>query len=153
MIPLKYVSQQHGLTLLEALISLFLLTTALLGLAFLQATVVQSTQTALQHDFATLQAIDLAERLYANPQGITNSNYLNQPSFPDSPDCIAVSCATAELAKFDLHQWNSQNSALLPEGTGTVQNSGSTDQTYLITVNWNAGEEQKNYTLPIFPPQ
>ncbi len=138
-----------GYTLLETLISLFILTTTLLGFAALSTQALQTTRGAIQHDLATLQANDLVERIRANPAAVDSGTYLSLSGTPSGSDCGATSCTTEEMARFDLREWNSRNATLLPSGSGTISSSGNE---YIVTISWLDGTETTSYSLHFTPP-
>ncbi len=138
-----------GYTLLETLIALFVLTTALLGFAALSTQALQATRGAIHHDLATLQAHDLVERIRANPAGVSAGIYLSLSGTPSGSDCSATECNPEQMARFDLREWNQRNAILLPSGSGTVERQGDT---YQITLHWQSGPNPSSYTLPFVPP-
>ncbi len=144
MMKIKSLHRATGYTLIETLIALFVLTTALLGFAALSTQALQATRGALNHDFATLQAIDLAERMRANPAGL--AIYPTLSGTPSGTDCTTATCDPTDMARFDLREWNQRNEALLPSGSGQVSLN---DSLYQITIDWLEGTEQKQHTLEL----
>lgn len=138
-----------GYTLIETLVALFILTTALLGFAALSTQALQATRGAIHHDLATLQASDLAERIRANPAAVDSGYYLSLSGTPAGSDCSAVDCTPQQMARFDLREWNSRNATLLPSGDGTISSSGAD---YQITIQWQDGTTPTRYTLHFTPP-
>lgn len=141
----------EGYTLIETVISLFLLTTALLGLSALYNLSLQSSHGAILHDFATLQAADMAERIRANPGAVIDGHYLGLSGEPSGADCTAVHCTPEAMARFDFREWNRQNSALLPSGSGSITRPAP--DYYTITINWSDGDESPSHSLLFRPPQ
>lgn len=142
-------AQLRGFTLIETLIALFILTTALLGFASLSAQALQATRGAIYHDLATLQAIDLAERIRANPVAAASGSYLTLPPNPGASDCTQHYCDPTMMAKFDLHEWNQINATRLPSGEGSIRESAGD---YLITIEWLDGATASSYALQVPPP-
>ena len=139
---------ERGFTLLETLISLFILTTALLGFAALSTQALQATRGAIHHDLATLQAIDMAERMRSNPLAVHSSSYFDLSGTPAGSDCSATSCDPTMMAKFDLREWNQRNTSLLPSGVGVIDNRGDHIE---ITIQWQEGVASVEHTLQITP--
>lgn len=137
-----------GYTLIETLIALFILTTTLLGFAALTTQSLQTTRTAQHHDLATLQATAMAERIRANPVAIQQNHYLNTSTLPTGPDCTSQTCSPAEMAHFDLREWNLRNATLLPGGEGGINSSSGH---YAITLQWQEGSATQQYQLMISP--
>lgn len=128
------VSQQ-GFTLLEVLISLFILSVGLLGLAGLQMNGLRSNQDSYYLSQAMAQAYDMADRMRANMAGYNNGNYgAITTALPTDPGCITSGCTSAQMAQYDAYQWNTDNANLLPNGKGTVTTAGNIST---ITVMWD----------------
>ena len=140
-----------GYTLIETLISLFLLATAILGVATLYVLSLHSSHGAVLHDFATLQSMDIAERIRANPVAVKAGYYLNLSAQPSGEDCISTHCTPEEMAKFDLREWNRQNSLLLPSGSGDISNPAGNQ--YKITIDWVDGDTTSSHSLIFYPKQ
>lgn len=109
-----------GFTLLEVLVSIFIISVGMLGLAGLQARGLQNNQSSLHRTLATYQAYDMADRMRANIVGVNNSNYNNLSGTPSDPGCISSGCTPAQLTDYDMRVWNLANAALLPSGVGVV---------------------------------
>jgi len=113
----------RGFTMLEVLVSLFILSFGLLGLAALQTVGLQYNRQSYQRTQAVIQAYDILDRIRANPTGNTNGDY-NSISLGSTPsvstDCASSSCTPDEIATYDINQWNTMNAALLTNGQGAV---------------------------------
>ncbi len=131
------------------MISLFLLTTALLGLAALYALSLQSSHGAILHDLATMQGVDMAERVRANPSAVGDGSYLALSGEPSGTDCEQSHCSPEEMARFDFREWNRQNAILLPSGEGAVTNP--TEAEYKITITWIDGNATQSYSSHFYP--
>lgn len=139
----------QGFTLIEVLVAMVILAGALLGLASLQAATLRNAQSAYFRSVATQLAYDMSDRMRSNPAGVANGNYNNTAATAD--DCSpanASPCTAAQMAGFDLAQWNSALAAArdgLPNANGTVcidstpdtANCDSTGRTYAIKVSWD----------------
>ncbi len=140
-----------GYTLIETLISLFILTTALLGLGTLYNLSLQSSHGAILHDFATLQAADMAERIRGNPGAAVEGHYLGLSGEPSGADCTTTHCTPEEMARFDFREWNRQNGTLLPSGSGSV--TRPSPEYYTVTIHWSDGDENPSHSLTFQPPK
>lgn len=136
---MQYTSphRQTGFTLLEIMIALVIFSVGLLGLAGLQAGGLRSTTTAQYRTIATIQAYDMADRIRANPRGVSDGNYnaLNNTT-PSSTDCVTATCTAAQLAAFDYYEWQKATATALPGGHGTVAGGGAGSQ-FTVTVMWD----------------
>ncbi|KRV66932.1 type IV pilus modification protein PilV [Pseudomonas citronellolis] len=113
-------TRQHGMTMIEVLVTLLIFTVGLLGVAALQLNALKGTADSAQRSQATWVLQELAERMRANNIGSNESNYTTAAtcsSLP-SPWCAdhynpisgakvnAVTCTSAEMAAFD--RWEAQ---------------------------------------------
>lgn len=123
---MKPFSSLTGVALLEALVALAVLASALLGLLVLQLRSDIDGQGAAQRVVATRLAQDLFERIKANPGGAAVlTAYLSRADSDrgtprDHADCQAQACGPQALAAWDLDQWHRQVGRDLPMGRATV---------------------------------
>jgi type IV pilus assembly protein PilV len=128
-----------GFTLLEVLVTMFVIALALLGTAGLQAYAMKVTQSGQLRTEAVILGLDLLERIEANNPGAIAGNYAVDPLPTAAPsDCFAVMCTPADLATYDLVQFNTRLGAVLPGGSATVTRAaaGANLWTYTIQVDW-----------------
>lgn len=143
-----------GFTLIEVLIAVVILAGGLLGLAGLQATTLKNNQSAYLRSQATQIAYDMSDRMRSNRAGVTANNYNDKAA--TNNDCVANSCTPAQMAGYDLAQWNAQLTNAqngLPgasgvvcldstpkDGTGTTNAAAkacdNTGSTYAIKIWW-----------------
>ncbi len=135
----RNASAVAGFTLLEVLITMFVIALALLGTAGLQAYAMKVSQSGQLRTEAVILGLDLLERIEANNPGAIGGNYAVDPLPTAAPsDCYAVLCTPADLATYDLVQFGTQLGATLPSGTATVARAaaGANLWTYTIQINW-----------------
>lgn len=156
-----------GMTLIEALIALLVLSIGLLGTAHLMATSIKFTNSSFARTQATLIAENLAERMRANSEGVLNGTYNGFNSAASYPSCnarpnpycevvngvAAAACTADQLAVFDLYQatcgsggsdTGSSARDVLPNGQiGVTCNDApcTVTSTYTLTVSWNEMED------------
>lgn len=129
---------QRGLTLIENLVALLLLSFALLGLAGLMGRTLGREKESVYHSLASVMAQDIAEKVRTN-RGVFNTyiNLLNAPtSSPASKSCSAggfgkvttpVACTPAQLAEDDAYNWRRWVATSLPGGVGIVCRDNTPD--------------------------
>lgn len=151
--------------MLEILVSLFVMSIALLGIANLQLAGLRFAQDNTYRTQAILLALDMSQRILANQAatgvvGGSNSYHLNATAAnltsTNPLDCRTVACATASaLANYDVAVWRMMIADRIPNGTGEIE--GEDGLNYTITVYWwdraaEAGtelvEEQVSVTIP-----
>lgn len=112
-----------GFSLLEVMVSIFIVAIGLLGLAGLQARTLLESASASQRSVATAQAANLADLMRANrmatDKGLFNvrepgKHQVQGACFEDA------GCSVEQMAESTLANWNASNARLLPGGSGTV---------------------------------
>lgn len=108
------VKKFYGYTLLEVLVSLFLLSLLMLGLNSIQAVSLRNAHSASYSAIAAMQLQSMAERLK-----LLNDNEITE----------------------QVTYWNNQNKSMLPQGRGTV--SGHFPS-YHVVIYWGQTTQQCN---------
>ena len=128
---------QAGFSLLEILITMVVLSIGLLGVAGMQVNGLRNNHAAYTKTQATNLALDMAERIRANPRGQANYVGFNSDNAPADPGCINAGCSPAELSQFDKFEWsqplNAETKPLLPAGRGLITQNG---EEFSITLVW-----------------
>ena len=132
--------RQHGFSMIEVLVTLLIISLALLGTAGLQAYSMRLNQGGQFRTLAVFLVADLAERMEANKAGAVAGSYVlangNVPNLV-STACVDGACVPVNLATFDLSLWQNAIAASLPQGSWTVaQTVAGNPSTYTITVGW-----------------
>lgn len=125
---------QQGVTLIEALVTFFILSVGLLGVVSLLVLSKSSQHQAVQRSRAVLVASDILERIRANPAGFDDyvardlSDPLGGGSIEDSPaqNCLNSTCTATQLAAFDLWQIERQldGASVTVDDDGVEVNAG-----------------------------
>lgn len=148
-----------GFTLIEILVTMFILAIGLLGLAGLVMEGMKNNQGAYLRTQASILAYDMADRIRTNRQYAEAGGVYQEFSTDDAstalPDCATADtgCSPAQQAAVDLVQWTRQiegtgsGITLLPGGRGAI-NFDSGSSIYTITVEWEKvareGESQND---------
>jgi type IV pilus assembly protein PilV len=114
---------QCGVSLVEVLVAVVVLSIGLLGLAGLQASGVRVGQSSIHRSQAALLAYDMVDRMRVNVANVAAYNLALDQSAP----------AGATIAARDLQDWR-QRLRLLPAGTGSVAVNGAE---VTIVVQWD----------------
>lgn len=119
--------RQRGVSMVEALVSILIVSMGILALAGLLATSGRLAKTSEFRATATLLAADMADRLRANPLGASDGDYALAPTalasdLPASAaDCTMTSvCSPSQLANKDIADWQATVYSNLPSGTGYI---------------------------------
>ena len=145
----KTSARQVGFTLIEILIALFVFAIGILTVAGLQIISKKSNFDAIQRTTATFLAYDIIERMRANRNQLDGYlNPLGAAQAVPGTSCKTGTCTTAQLATFDLWEWeqaiNGANEQIGGNNAGGLVNpigciagpAGGGDGIYTITVAW-----------------
>lgn len=140
-------ARQSGVSLIEVLVSMFIMALGMVGLAALQARTTSYQLGAGQRAQLSALVADYAERVRSNPAQapgkVATSTYLKAGLWSDlsaaSPpvaavDCAARYCDPAQLADHDMAQWLGAVRRELPQGS--VRVSGNVAQGLRLTFMW-----------------
>jgi len=151
--PIRHPAPQRGVSMMEVLIALVLLTTTLLGATALQLTGLHNNRSAYYRSQASLIAYDFADRVRINASYALGDSSRYEadtvsPAIPSSTSCAPSvnGCSDSQLRDIDLREWyenffdvtgvahdGSTYKAVLPSGIGEVSASGAE---YTVTVSW-----------------
>jgi len=123
---------QRGVTLVEAMIALLVISVGLLGIASLQLTAMKQNTSSLHNSQAVWYAYNISDRIRANIGEF--DTYKNKDTASSTPkDCIGLSCTTTEMVDSDIADWKTMVGSL-PGGRGMI---GSNADGLLISVMWD----------------
>lgn len=131
--------QCAGFTLLEALVTIVVVSIGLLGILGLQTVSIANTQSSAARSTATIAADNLADRMRVNAGAARDGDYESIPSSEPSACTTASPCDPEAMAARDLWEWNQGLGDVLPRGAGDVsceQSVGSDCISYRVTVLW-----------------
>lgn len=132
--------RQAGFSMIEVLVTMLIISLALLGTAGLQNYSMRLNQGGQFRSQAVFLVADLAERMEANKASAIAGEYvLANTSSPgaSSTTCTQGACNQSALAAYDLAVWANAVSSSLPQSSWSVQQTVSGNpSTYVITVNW-----------------
>ena len=159
---IKKRNNQSGFSLLEVLISLFVMSVGLLGLGSLQVASLKGATNAHSRTIATMYAMDIADRMRANPLGVKGGFYGASISCEGGKFCRNNKyCTPQQLANFDLQEVmcgakrtsNSKQEAgvvnSLLNGTLEVACDGGCETnkaTHIITITWGETSSHQKLT-------
>lgn len=131
--PGKASKRQRGVTLIEVLVALVVLSIGLVGLSRLQVKGVQGGQSAMNRSQASVLIGDIIERMRANVSAAKAGNYnVSWTATPSAAGCSTV-CTAAQVAADDLFQWRF-NVERLPGGESEI--SVTANGTATVGLRW-----------------
>ncbi|KEF29704.1 Type IV fimbrial biogenesis protein PilV [Marinobacter nitratireducens] len=140
--------REQGFTLIEILVTLFILAIGLLGLAGLLFEGMRNNQGSYLRTQASILAYDMADRMRANKSEAEAGNYggfsTAKIKSKTPPACAsqAAGCTPADQVTLDFVEWTllvegtGNDMAMLPGGVGTIFYDG-TAGIYTVTVQWD----------------
>ncbi|WP_421858090.1 type IV pilus modification protein PilV [Marinobacter salarius] len=141
-------SRSRGFTLIEILVTLFILAVGLLGLAGLMVDGMRNNQGAYLRTQASILAYDMADRMRANREEAEDGGKYAGFSTANASTTIsacastAVGCTPEQQATVDKVQWTRQiqgagsGMTLLPGGVGTITHDATND-IFTIRISWD----------------
>jgi type IV pilus assembly protein PilV len=126
--------------MIEVLVTMAIVSLALLGTAGLQAYSMRLNQGGQFRTQAVFLAADLAERMEANKVAAVAGSYVLATSSVAnalSTTCNDAPCVATTMATYDLSQWQNAVFAALPQASWSVsQTTAGNPSTYTITIGW-----------------
>ena len=146
--------KQQGFTLVEAMVSLVVLSVGMIGIAALYAQGLGAGRTAQFRTVAMNLLADMADRIRGNRLG--QAAYAGLPlNFNCDPSGGGgFDCTPAQMASHELFLWNQQVQAQLPNGQWQIQfNPGALPPAYTLTVLWDeVGQGQIQHQIVVQVP-
>jgi len=153
-------SHQGGMSLVEVLVALVVLSVGMLGIAVLFVQSVRSSRTAILRTQAVNLVSDMADRVRANAnaqQAYDTDEYGGAPSVrscaPDDESSDGINCKVDELAEDDLARWQKAVQKTLPafqDGPAKAEvhyiapNAEGQPEHYRIRVAWREPNEGRS---------
>lgn len=144
-------SRQRGVSLVESLVALVVLSVGMLGIASLYVTSLKAGRTALTRTQAVTLVNDMLDRVRANSRA-RGAYKLTTTAAPTPSGCSdSGGCSAAQLANDDLASWRTAVVGTLPgAATGEVDfgpagGTGFPDE-YTVTVSWQEAGEPAPFT-------
>lgn len=130
------IKHHSGATLLEMMISLFVLGVGLMGVLGMQTQAVRFNHQAYSYSQAVFLAQDIMESIRANKNSSSNYKIGLDESASSSTDCSTenANCSPSELKDWDIKVWREKVSQRLPTGKGAIAYDGTT---YTVTIEFD----------------
>jgi type IV pilus assembly protein PilV len=143
--------RQRGVSIVEALVALVVISVGMLGVAGLYLSSLQASRSAKLRAAAVELVGSLADRIRANRDAATAYNTAAYGGNPATQSCDTARCTAAALAQDDLARWLADLKAGLPGGSAVSGTVVVTDRArplsdnYLLTVTWKESDADINY--------
>lgn len=150
------IKAEGGFSMIEVLVTMIVIAIALLGSAGLQAYALKTNLGGQYRNQAAFLVSDIVDRMEANKTAVLNGNYALAAGAAAptalSTACQNALCSDAQLAQYDVTNWQFNVSQNLPQGTASIVANGAS--TYTIVVNWvertsnaNAAAQTENFSI------
>lgn len=144
------VNRERGVSLVEVLVALVVLSVGLLGVAALLVQSVQGTRTALYRTRAVNLVSDMADRIRANATAgaaYTVAGAVN--NCQSTADALSAPCTEVQLAADDLARWRAEIQDAFPRVSaaipaGTVEFFAGSPQIFRVSVAWQEPPTTQN---------
>jgi len=123
---------QQGVTLVESMIALLVISIGLLGIASLQITAMSQNASSLNHSQAVWYAYNMSDRIRANMNQFDNYDAIDTAN-GYTQDCLSSACSNAQMLQADAADWATMV-ANLPGGRGRIT---STADGLVVSVLWD----------------
>lgn len=138
---------QAGATMIEVMVTLFILAVGLLGVAGLQSVGLRQANDSMASAQAQMLTQDLAEMIIAfDPLAEGHYDFNGVPAQQGS-DCMAIACTQAQLAQYNVWLWSQNMQPALP-GFDLNIDFIAADRNYEIELTWDAEQAGAKYVKP-----
>jgi type IV pilus assembly protein PilV len=127
------MKRASGFSMVEVLVSLVILSIALLGTAGLTAASLRNNNNSYYRSQATVLADDIIDRMRANRTSARDGDYVI------TADPVTITAAAGTMARFDCVEWVNTISETMPGGIGTI---GIDGEVVTIVIRW--GDDDSN---------
>lgn len=113
-----------GVSLVEVLVALLMLSVGLLGFAALQLQSLRFTNDTYLQSQGEILLYDMADRLRLNANVARGGNYVldfEDPILEPTRDCMTLTCTGGQLAEYDLWWFQTEAQRALSDGKPSIQ--------------------------------
>lgn len=133
---MKSRRRQRGLTLIEILVAILVVSVGLLGVAGLQATSLTANRVAYARTQATILAYDMADRMRVNREAALNGEFDNGYDDNSAPN------AGSQVITDQVNDWLDLIDSNLPNGEGMIDTNISGCATCVrVGIQWEDRED------------
>lgn len=154
---------QKGITLLESLVAIIVLSLGMLGILGAQMRTLAHSQDSARRLQAIRLIEDLSERIKAQPDAIGQSSLYTtagwidtatnstEDAIPDAIDCLNDLCTPTEFASFDMMRWIDNVAQSLPLAQINVFATSDSKQLGVMLA-WRNNENNNTAASALTPP-
>jgi type IV pilus assembly protein PilV len=155
-------SDNNGFSLIEVLISVFVLTVGVIGALGMHMTALRTTQQSVFQSNAQHLAIEMADKMRTNVDQMHSSDednpylQIDYQSASSVSDSVQVNCYNGgnycnaqQLAQFDIAEWLSRVDTALPGGRVRICRDAAPWDAAMQTYDWNCSSSMPNAPIVI----
>tara|TARA_R110002072_G_scaffold121890_5_gene256180 strand:+ start:3859 stop:4377 length:519 start_codon:yes stop_codon:yes gene_type:complete len=147
---------QRGASMIEVLVTIFILAIGLLGAASLQSTGLRQAAMSQMSAEAQIQVQSLVEMIIAFDMDIGTGTPIGNYEYSALPgdqgvDCGATYCSKQQLAQYNIWNWADSMDPALPSFAFDIDFDDPNDE-YSITFTWDSLREGPAYTASTCTP-
>jgi len=150
----RKMRRQNGITMVESLVALVVISVGMLGIAGLYLSSMQASRTAKLRSHAVELTSSIADRIRANRDAVASYS-LAADGTPSTQNCDTARCTPQALAQDDLARWLADVRAALPgadavTGTVTVTDRAAPESdNYVIAVSWREANSDIDFAYSV----
>lgn len=112
----------RGFSLIEVLVTLFILAVGLLGMTGMQNEALKYNHAAFLDSQAQFLLTDMVERIRANPASNTYVIDFTEDETVPTVNCTTTTCSSAQMSIWDISEWRAmvEDAAYLPDGESEI---------------------------------
>lgn len=130
---LRQLTSQKGMSLIEAMVALVVISVGLLGIAALQIVALQQNSSSQWHSQAVWFSYEMSDRITANKSVFNDYDGIDTlESY--AQDCQAGPCTANQMITADAQDWK-RRIETLPSGQGLIESSANNE--LVIKVMWD----------------
>lgn len=158
--PIKKMHFQKGISLLESLVAIIVLSLGLLGILGAQMRTLTNTQDSARRLQAIRLIEDLSERIKVQPDAIGQASLYVTDGWldtthnleePDTTDCFNKTCTPTEFANFDKNRWIENVAQSLPLAQLNIFPTNDSKQLGVMLA-WRSNENNITAASELLPP-
>lgn len=115
--------------------------TGMLGVGLMQSKGIRVSMDGEYLGQAAYLAANMADRMRANPDGVTQGHYASIKGDETNPDCLKSGCTASQLAQYDAFSWQSEIGKVLPAGASGTITSAQPFAVHTLTITWTESTE------------
>lgn len=149
MSKLNFKNKSAGISFIEIMISLLLVSIVVLGVLANHSQQTKQTIVLKQYMLGSIGLRNLAERMLANPSAAQVGFYQNAFK-ANVKDCITLTCNSLQIAEYDINQTTLNMQEYLPEFEFKISSKSTNEHT--ITANWQGIDKDQLLKLSVTTP-